>query len=416
MMEVEVPYGDGTLSARFPDYVSTSIIEPNEVPQKDEIGLLKEAISNPVSCEPLSEFLGHPDKVLVVVNDATRQTPTSKALEGMDEALRDKKLEFLIATGSHRAPTESEIRSIFGTFYSRYRDCIQYHDSRESETIELGVTSRGTPVKINRMLFDFERVVLINSVEPHYFAGFTGGRKSILPGIASFETIEANHKFALEPRARTLSLEGNPVHEDMVEALGFLDSAKLFSTNLVLDGHRRISSVGAGDIDESFLEAVRYSRDIHSVQVERPADIVITVASPPSDLNLYQSQKALDNAKLVTKEGGTIVFITECREGIGKREFFDLIAAEKDPASVLGKIKSGYRLGWHKAAKMAEMLTQFEILAVSDLPPADIENLFMVPFSGLQSAVDHSLESLDEDVHALVMPMGELTVPRVQEG
>ncbi|MFQ6127831.1 MAG: nickel-dependent lactate racemase [Thermoplasmata archaeon] len=413
-MRVEVPYGDGTLSARFPESVNMSVVRPNEVVRKNELLLLKEAISNPVSCEPLPEFLKDKDEFLVVVNDATRQTPTSKVLEGIDEVFGDKKAEFLIATGSHRAPTEEEIKSLFGKFCSKYRNHIRCHDSRKSETIRLGVTSRGTPVKLNKKLFDFERIILINSVEPHYFAGYTGGRKSILPGLASFETIEANHRFALEPSARTLSLKGNPVHEDMVEAVGYLDSEKLFSMNLVLDRHRRIYFVGAGDIDKSFLEAVRYSHDVHSVPVERSADLVITVASPPSDVNLYQSQKALDNAKLVARKEGTIILVSKCREGIGKKEFFDLIAGEKDPLSVLKKIKSGYKLGWHKAAKMAEMSLEFEIHAITDLPPESLRKIFMNPFSDLQFAINHALNSLGEDISALVMPMGGLTVPRVQ--
>lgn len=415
-MEVEVPYGEGTLTARLPRHLRTKIIEPNEVPEKDELRILDEAISNPVGCRPLSEFLDDVNKVLVVVNDATRQTPTARALKGLGEALYGKKAEFLIATGSHRAPTEEEIRSILGEFYTRFRDGIRYHDSRESKVEELGVTSRGTPVAVNRLLLDFERVVLINSVEPHYFAGFTGGRKSILPGVSSFETIEANHRLALEPRARTLTLKGNPVHEDMVEAIGFLDTERLFSLNLVLDRHGRIYFAAAGDINQSFLDAVRFSQDIYSVSVRAHADLVITVASPPSDINLYQSQKALDNAKLVTRKGGTIILVTKCREGIGKREFFDLIAAEKDPSSVLEKVRSGYKLGWHKAAKMAEMAMQFRILAVTTLPSQDIEGIFMRHFPDLQSAVEHSIQSLGEDIYALIMPQGGLTVPRVQEG
>ncbi|MCK4366549.1 MAG: nickel-dependent lactate racemase [Thermoplasmata archaeon] len=414
-MRVEVPYGDGTLSATIPESAHVTVLEPKEVPQKDEIGLLKEAVSDPISFKPLSEFLSGCNEFLVVVNDATRQTPTAKALEGLSEILRDKKPEFLVATGSHRAPTEDEIRSILGDFHRDFRDRIGYHDARNSEMVELGITSRGTPVKVNKKILEFDRVVLINSVEPHYFAGYTGGRKSILPGVSSYETIEANHKFALEPTAKTMSLEGNPVHEDMIEAIGFLDSDKLFSINLVLDGQKRIFFVGAGDIEDSFMEAVEYSHEVNSIPVRGPADLVVTATSPPSDIDLYQSQKALDNAKLVARKGGTIIFATKCREGIGKRKFFDLIAEEDNPASVLEKLKSGYELGWHKAAKMAEMAVEFQILAITALPPEDIRSIFMNPFSDLQSAIDHALESLGKASSIVVMPMGGLTVPRVRE-
>lgn len=413
MKRVEVPYGDGALTATLPGKARLQVVRPNEVPKKDELLLLKEALSNPVSCEPLSEFLGDREEFLVVVNDATRQTPTSKALEGMGDFMRNRKPEFLVATGSHRAPTLAEIKSILGRLYSQFSDRIQCHDARESETEKLGITSRGTPVRLNRKLFDFERAVLINSVEPHYFAGYTGGRKSILPGVASFETIEANHRFALEPSARTLSLQGNPVHEDMVEAVEHLDVDKLFSINLVLDRQRRVYFASAGNINESFLEATRHSRDIYAIAIDRFADITITATPPPSDINLYQSQKALDNAKFATRKGGTIIFVTECREGIGRREFFDLIAGEENPASVLRRIKSGYKLGWHKAAKLAEMTMDFDILAVTCLPQKDVKRMFMSPVPDLESATTHAVQSLGEDVSVLAMPMGSLTVPRI---
>jgi nickel-dependent lactate racemase len=415
MKRVEVPYGYGTLTATLPEGVRQQVVRPNEVPKRNELLLLTEAISSPASGEPLPEFLGDRQEFLVVVNDATRQTPTSKALQGLDEVFHWRNPDFLVATGSHRAPTKKEIKFIFGDFYSKYENQIHYHDARESGTLKLGVTSRGTPVRLNRKLFDFDRVVLINSVEPHYFAGYTGGRKSILPGVASFETIEANHRLALEPSARTLSLQGNPVHEDMVEAMEHLDVERLFSLNLVLDRQRRMYSASGGNINQSFLEAVKHSHDVYAVPIDSLADIVITATPPPSDINLYQSQKALDNAKRAARKDGTIIFVTECREGIGKREFFDLIAGEENPASVLRKIKSGYKLGWHKAAKMAEMSMEFDILAVTGLPQNDVKRIFMSPFSDLESATSHALQSLGEDVSVLTMPMGSLTVPRVPE-
>lgn len=414
-MRVEVPYGDGTLSADLPESLDVTVIRPSEVPQKDENQLLLEAVSNPVASKPLTDFLGGHGEFLIVVNDATRQTPTAKVLKGLDEIFHGSEPEVLVATGSHRAPTEDELKSILGDFMGGHSGRIGYHDSRTSQMLEVGVTSRHTPVRVNRRLLEFDRVLLINSVEPHYFAGFTGGRKSILPGLSSYETIEANHKHALEPGARSMALAGNPVHEDMVEAVQFLDSEKLFSVNLVLDGQGRICFVGAGDIMGSFDEAVDHSREVNSVQVGGLSDIVITAASPPSDVDLYQSQKALDNAKLAVRKGGSIIFVSKCREGIGKRDFFDLIAEESEPSAVLEKLKSGYKLGWHKAAKMAEMTTDFDILTVTSLSPEEVKSVFLDPHKGLQSAVDKVLDKHGSNASVVVMPLGGLTVPRVRE-
>lgn len=412
-MRVEVPYRDGRVSASFPESAHVTVLEPNKVTGRDEAELLRNAMSNPADSPALSDFLSERDEVLVVVNDATRQTPTSKALAVIEEVIGSKRPHFLVATGSHRGPTEEELRLMFGDLLAKYSNAIESHDAKESEMVSLGTTSRGTPVRVNRRLLDFDRVVLINSVEPHYFAGFTGGRKSILPGVSSYETIETNHRWALEPEAQSLALEGNPVHEDMIEAVRFLDLDRLFSLNLVLDGQRRTNFVGAGDILESFTRAVVHSRDINCVEVDAQADITITAASRPSDISLYQSQKALDNAKLVTKKGGTIILVSECSEGIGKREFFDQLAAEERPEDVIGKLRSGYRLGWHKAAKMAEMSLDFRILSLTSLPPDDMKSIFMEPFEDFQSAVNVAIEG-NRDAHVAVMPMGERTVPRVR--
>ena len=413
-MRVEVPYGSGTLSAIFPESVDLTVIRPGEFPPKDEDRLILEAVSDPIASKPLDDFLMGHREFLVVVNDATRQTPTARVLRTLSEIMHVGKPEFLIATGSHRAPTHNEIRSILGDFIKCRAARISYHDSTSSEMVGIGVTSRGTPVRVNKRLLEFERVLLINSVEPHYFAGFTGGRKSVLPGLSSYETIEANHKHALEPGARTMSLAGNPVHEDMVEAVHFLDTGKLFSINIVLDGHGRTCFVGAGDIVGSFEEAVNCSREANTVQIAGLSDIVITAASPPSDIDLYQSQKALDNAKLAGRRGGAIIFVSRCEEGIGKREFFDLIAEESEPSAVLKKLKSGYKLGWHKAAKMAEMTVDFDILAVTGLPSEDVRSIFMEPHGDLQPAVDSALDKHGRDASVAVMPLGGLTVPRVR--
>jgi len=185
-------------------------------------------------------------------------------------------------------------------------------------------------MRINRMVTEAGSILVIGSVEPHYFAGFTGGRKSFLPGVASHRTIERNHEGALSPRSRVLSLEGNPVHEDMMAAMDILDEVPIFSIQTVLTADHRIYAVAAGDIHDSFRAAVERAKKVFCVRMGRKADIVVTVAAHPMDVDLYQSHKALENGKMALRPGGVIILVSRCREGVGEDQFYRLLASHKD--------------------------------------------------------------------------------------
>jgi nickel-dependent lactate racemase len=248
--------------------------------------------------------------------------------------------------------------------------------------VELGSTRNGTPLSLNRLLFQSDRIVTTGSVEPHYFAGYTGGRKAFLPGVAGYPTIVANHKLALSPLARSLALEGNPVHEDMLDALPLI-KAPVFALMTVLDKDQKIAAATAGDLMESFFAAVALARRIFCVPIPALADLVVSVAKFPMDIDLYQSQKAIDNGAQALKDGGTLVLVSSCRDGIGDETYVRLLALAGSPQEALDKIAGSYRLGYHKAAKMAAVSARAKVTAITELEDSRLQGMFIQPVASV---------------------------------
>ncbi len=213
--------------------------------------------------------------------------------------------------------------------------------------------------------------------------------------------------------AAALVLDGNPVHEDMTEALRFLTADRdVFTILAVLDGRRRMGAVAAGDIEQAFLAATEISCEISAVRVESKADVVVAVAPYPPVADLYQSQHALENGKLALADGGVIILVTECRQGIGNPAFVELASSVSTPEEALDKIHAGYRLGYHKVARMVETARWAEMWAVTDLDPRVLESIFMRPFASLQTALDEALAA-KPDAKVLFLMAANVTVPRL---
>jgi nickel-dependent lactate racemase len=217
----------------------------------------------------------------------------------------------------------------------------------------------------------------------------------------------------MRAEAQALALEGNPVHEDMMDALQVVEGKRIFSIQTVLDRHQRIYRAAAGDLHQAFFQAVRWADEVFSVQVPERADVVISVAPYPMDVDLYQSQKALDNGKWALKEGGTIVIVSKCREGVGHAAFLDQLSSCSDPQELMRRLNLEYRLGHHKAAKMAEISTWARIFVVSGLEPSIISKANMRPFPSVDAALRLVWEE-DPQARVLVLTDGSITVPKVQ--
>ncbi|MBU2430644.1 MAG: nickel-dependent lactate racemase, partial [Proteobacteria bacterium] len=391
-----------------------NFLEANDVTIGDENKNIQNGIANPLNSKHFKDFLADAKKMLIIVNDATRPTPTQKVLSFIFEDLKHTEYHFIIATGAHRGPSEEEYLQIFGSFYEQVKKNIIVHDARKKEDmVFLGNSTNGTPMYVNKAYVQADKIIIISSVEPHYFAGYTGGRKSFLPGIASFETIEANHKLALVPEARALALEGNPVHEDMMDAIKTVKQ-EIFSIMTVLDKHHKVYATCCGHINDSFHAAIQYANKVFAAPLQEKADIVVSVVKFPQDIDLYQAQKGIDNAKLALKEGGILILVAKCRCGVGGKAFADLLGSSDTPKAALDTIQQGYVLGYHKAAKMAEIGLWAQMWGVTDVEPDVISKLFIRPFKDLQTAVDEALKEKGENADVLFLMDGGLTVPLIQ--
>jgi nickel-dependent lactate racemase len=413
-MRIEIPYGKEKVEIEVEGTKIAGIIEPNVVSVGDETETIRKGIEEPIDSGGFDEFIADAGDLLFIVNDYTRPTPTARILEVIYPRVKDKNTRFIIATGIHRAPTEEEFEFIFGNYYGLLKDRIYVHNARKDEDmVYLGASSTGTEMYVNRLGVEAHKLVTIGSVEPHYFAGYTGGRKSFLPGIASYRTIEQNHKHALSPHAQALILEGNPVHEDMIDALRTIAGKETFSIQAVLDGEKRIYHCTSGDIHSSFLMAIEKAHEVYCVDIEEKAEIVVAIAGYPSDVDLYQSQKALDNGKLALKNGGILILVSECTSGIGEETYFNLLSSSETPQVALQSIEQGYKLGYHKAAKMAEIATWAEIWGVTGLQGKDMEQAFIKPWHDVQEALDRAIEKKGERAGILFLMDASLTVPKV---
>jgi nickel-dependent lactate racemase len=415
MMEVRVPYGQDSVRVDCPEENLAGVCFPNEVPQRDEHEIIQEATNHPINAGPLEDFLADSAEVLFVVNDSTRPTPTARILDHLaGEIEGENPIDFLVATGAHTPPTPAELKTIFGPWLEQFQKVISIHDAQaESNMVHLGITSRGTPLALNRQVVEAPKIVAISSVEPHYFAGYTGGRKSFFPGAAAFSTIEQNHRLALEEGAAPLVLEGNPVHEDLTEAMGGLLEKEIYSLQVVLDRFHRICASFAGSLEGTFAAAVQKAREIFAVEVRERADVVVTIATPPMDIDLYQSHKAIEHGRLILKEGGIIILVSQCPKGVGNERFHQLLCRAADPEEVSTLIEKSYCLGDHKAAKIADLAKKAQIWGVTDLDPKILEQAFIKPHPDLQGALSAAIKEKGPHARVLFFMNGTITVPTI---
>jgi nickel-dependent lactate racemase len=376
-MLVDVTYGKKKLKIdiKYP----CKVINPKKIKLKNELLILKKAFEKPLNSVSFEDFVRNSKSLLFIVNDGTRLTPTFKILDFLNPIISNhNNVSFLVATGSHKAPTIEELKKIFGKYYEIYKEKIYIHDAKNESNLKyFGRTKRGTEVFFNKLVYEFKNIVVINSVEPHYFAGYTGGRKSFLPGVAGYRTIEMNHKFALNKKSGTIALKNNPVHEDMMDALNFLNNLHIFSIQIVLTPNGNIYQVITGNLNDSFLKAIKYANEVFCLKLKQKGNIVITVSSPPMDIDLYQSQKAIENGKFALEKNGIIILVAECTNGIGDQNFYDLLSKNSKPSDVISYLNKEYRLGYHKSAKIADLATWADIWAVTNLDKNILKKAFI---------------------------------------
>lgn len=410
MTRVRLRYGKGSIEVDIPEKNLMGIIEPKELPRAvDEIKEINEAIKNPINSKKISEIVKNKEKVVIIVSDITRPTPSSKILPPLLNELyscgiKNKDVTIVFALGIHRAHTEKERKNLVGEEIYRKIRCID-HDPENC--INIGKTSYGTNVDIFKPVAEADVVICTGNVEFHYFAGYSGGSKAVMPGVSSKRAIQENHRMMVLPKAEAGRLD-SPVRLDIDEAGEILGVD--FALNVVLNEKKEIVKAFAGNPTDVYKAGAKYVDMMYKVPVD-PADIVITCAGgSPKDINLYQAQKALDNAKNAVKDGGAIILVAECSEGFGESTFEEWIREAKDPEDLIKRLEENFVLGGHKAAAIALVMRKAECYLVSNMPEDLAKEAFFIPKGDLQEALEEALRK-QEDAKVLVMPYGGSTLP-----
>ncbi len=388
------------------------IIKPKVVAIFDQEKLIRESLHNPIDSPGLQTFLQDKMNILIIVNDGSRNTPTQIVISVIYDKIKNKNFKFIVALGTHRQPTKIDFNRIFGKYYREFKDRIICHDSQNDEMTYFGKTSYGTPVRINSEVTKADGVIIISSVEPHYFAGFTGGRKSFLPGIAAFESIEKNHSLALRNDAKILKLEGNPVHEDMREAAEMI-TTETYCILTVLDTNDQVFYSTSGNIHSTLKAASKKVIELFAPEVKEKADIVIAINQSPLNRNLYQSQKGLENCKSILHENGIFILVSSCDEGIGNNAFYELMASSELPEMVFQKVERNYKLGYHKTVKFVSFMQKNKLWMVSEIENDVLEDIFIRNFSSLQEAVNEAIMLKGKDAKVIIIQNAGITVPQI---
>jgi nickel-dependent lactate racemase len=411
--QFRLPYGRGQyqeIAIAEKNYLGT--LAHHEVSLQPGQNDLAASLARPVASPPLREIVKPGEKIAVVTSDITRPCPSHQLLPPVLKELelagvKDQDITIILATGNHRQHTEAEKQRLVGEeIYARYR-CL---DADAKEAVYLGETRRGTPVEIFRPVVEADRRILVGNVEYHYFAGYSGGVKAIMPGCSTPRAIQANHRMMVESGARAGEIENNPVRQDIEEVLNFL--AVDFIVNVVLDEHKDVLAAFAGHPIAAHRQAARYLDGIYKVNIAEPADIVIASAGGfPKDINLYQAQKAIDNARRAVRPGGILILVAACPEGLGDATFAAWVAAAQKPEDLIERVHTNFELGGHKAAAIAMVLQDIRIYLVSSLPVQVARQIFLEPFSNLTEAYHAALRELGAEAKVLLIPQAGAVLP-----
>jgi len=420
MVDVWLPYGKTEVCARISARNFLGTIEPREKAEvKDSRAEVERALSEPIGTKRLSEIAKSGDKVAIVVDDMTRATPSHvivpPVLDELNRAgVKDEDVTVIFGCGTHRAVKPEEMETLVGEETLRRVKAVS-HDCNVKNLPFLGKTKTfGTKVYVNRFFAEADVKVLTGDIGLHYYAGYGGGRKSVLPAVSGAETIQHNHAMILDSRARTGVLEGNPVHVDMVEAAKLAKAD--FIVNIVTNSKLELVRAFAGELEQAFSEGVKLVDEMYKVPVERRADVV--VVSPgghPFDVNLYQAHKGVDNALEAVKRGGVVVWVAECLEGHGSEVFLDWVTRFKDLKEMETEIKRRFRLGGHKAYYLLKALQRVQIILVSTMPDYYAAGVFKLRTARtVNDALRDAFDTVGKDGKVWVMPHGNLTLPIVK--
>jgi nickel-dependent lactate racemase len=411
-MAISLAYGHHSLCVELADAGQKIQVL---APQRCAWDPIRLALAAPIGSPRLCELVRPSQSVAIVASDITRPCPTGLMLPPVLEELaaagvREKQIAVVFALGSHRPHTAQERARLAGSGIAERVRCL---DSDPSRVVQVGTTSRGTPIEAFEPVVSADVRIALGNVEPHYFAGYSGGAKALVPGVCSARTIQRNHAWMVDPQARGGVLAGNPVREDLEEGAALIGID--FILNVILDNEHRVVAAAAGDVTQAHRWACRLVEHQSTVYVDQPADVVLVSSGGyPKDISLYQAQKALDNAAAAVRPGGVIVWAAECPEGLGHATFEEWIVGAT-PDSILARLQHEFVLGGHKAAAIARVLKQASVHLVSSLPPELVRACGLAPFADVDSALAAARKRIEPASTLLVLPEGASVLVAVRQ-
>jgi len=421
-VEIELAYGKTGLKIDLPDDLDIDIVEPGYIKRLDDASAaIEQALLRPLSSKPLRELAGKSNTVGIVINDSTRPTPYKIILPVILRQLRhipDEQIVILNATGTHRPNTQTELKEMLGEEISDRFRIIQNDARAHSSHRFVGRTQSGNDIWLHNAYLDCDVRILTGFIEPHFFAGFSGGGKAVMPGLALLETILRNHSAENmdHPQATWGVTDGNPIWEEIQQAVSLAPPS--FLLNVTLNKNKDITGVFAGDFRKAYEQGCTAVRNSAIVAVKKSYDIVITSNSGyPLDLNLYQSIKSISAASRIVKDGGVIITAADCWDGIPEYgEYAGLLREAKTPESLLNKIRQhdcGKQDMWQAQVHALVCLKANVYFHSHNLTDAQIESAFFKPCASVEETVEKLLQKYGGDASICILPDGTQTIPYI---
>lgn len=417
MAKIFLPYGGSAIPLDTRERGRTRVYLPEApAPLADPLAAAREVLRHPVGCAALAELLDKkkPGSVVVVVNDETRPTPYPvffpPLLETFAECgIRDERVTFVVATGLHPAHDEELNCKTYGAEMTRRFRFVSHTADDADGLEEFGLLPSGVPLKINRIVAGADFVITLGVVMPHYFAGYSGGRKSIFPGVAGRESIERNHARMLEVIDDLPAIHDNPISREMILAARKVGVD--FILNAVVTEDQEIVHLAGGDLEEAWYAATEVSGGLYRVPFGEPADLCIVSASGyPRDVNMYQAQKALNHASRAVRRGGRILLLAEAPKGFGEPVFEDWISRGYSPEKVLKEVPRHFVIGGHKAYGFARVAARAGLTFMTSLSEEDTRKLWAGKCTDVQKYYDDFIGEYP-DSEIAILPQGGVTLP-----
>lgn len=428
MKSFELDYGSTKVNVSIEDKNLLGVIEskPFRVSQSEE-EIIANALQNPIGSPRLKELVKPGETVCLVIPDVTRAwEKTDKFLYKIVEELnkggvKDEDIKIISALGSHRKQSRDEHVKLLGDKLAKRFEVIDHDCFDEDNLVYLGETTYGTPIKVNKKAYECDHIVLTGGIVYHFLAGWGGGRKTILPGISSYQTIMKNHSLTLNenlgegknPNVRSGKLKGNPVNEDMMQAAAFLRPTFIF--NVIVDAKGSIVSAVSGNYIEAFYEGCKIVEKLDSVNINEKADLVIATAGGyPKDINFYQSSKTIMNAKEAVKDGGTMIILSQCREGLGgNKDVQNMILNYDNMLDREKELRREYSISKDVGYIFCDLANKYDVIFVSDLDPKLVKKANITVVKTVEEALKLTYKKKGSNLKTYIMPHAANTFPKM---